>query len=106
MAYVAENIKAVEKQANGQQHYGESNQCVAAVKQFCRAPQTPLWSKGIQVKGNRNIQPGTAIATFTAPNGGYRGHAAIYMGQDNSGIQVLDQWVGRPFQPRTYHSFW
>ena len=46
------------------------------------------------------IAPGTAIATFDA-DGRYgnhtdgRSHAAIYLGQDASGIQVLDQWVGR-----------
>jgi len=104
MAYVAGNIKEVEKQANGQRWYGESRHCVAAVKHFCRAPQTLHWRKGVQVKGNHSIQQGTAIATFTAPNNGYRGHAAIYMRQNNIGIQVLDQWddsIKGKFKPRT-----
>jgi len=59
---------------------------VAAVKHFCGAPQTLHWRKGIAVKGNLSIRKDTAIATFTAPNGGYRGHAAIYMGQDSNAI--------------------
>jgi len=40
MAYVASDIKAVEKLTNRTQHYGESKECVAAVKFFCGAPQT------------------------------------------------------------------
>lgn len=43
---------------------------------------------------------GTAIATFDE-QGRYindttgKSHAAIYLGQDPTGIQVLDQWVSR-----------
>jgi hypothetical protein len=37
---------------------------------------------GDQVKGNTNLEKGTAIATF-GPDGKYAGgHAAIYVGQD------------------------
>lgn len=43
------------------------------------------------VQGNFNLVPGTAIATFDA-NGHYNGHAAIYLGQDATGIKVVDQW--------------
>jgi len=93
MAYVADTEKAL-KAVGKQSHYGESKQCVAAVKHFCRAPQTLHWRKSIPVKGNHSIQKGTAIATFEAANGGYQGHAAIYMGQDGNAIQVLDQWDG------------
>jgi len=91
MAYVADTEEALEA-VGKQSHYGESRQCVAAVKYFCGAPQTLHWRKGIPVKGNHSIRKGTAIATFEAANGGYRGHAAIYMGQNKVGIQVLDQW--------------
>jgi len=103
MAYVAGDIKAVEKLANGTQHYGESKECVAAVKFFCGAPQTLHWTKGIRVKGNHSIRSGTAIATFTAPNDRYQGHAAIYVKQDGTALYVLDQWGGnleRKFSPR------
>jgi hypothetical protein len=34
------------------------------------------------------------IATFRE-NGRYEGHAAIYLGQDEHGIQVIDQWNER-----------
>jgi len=91
MAYVADTKEALEA-VGKQSYYCESKHCVAAVKKFCCAPETLQWRKGVLVKGNLNILPGTAIATFTAPNGGYRGHAAIYMGQDSNSIQVLDQW--------------
>ena len=46
------------------------------------------------------LRPGTAIATFD-PDGRYgnhtdgRSHAAIYLGQDATGIRVIDQWVRR-----------
>jgi len=90
VADTEEALKAVGKQS----HYGESRHCVAAVKYFCGAPQTLHWRKGVQVKGNQSILPDTAIVTFAAPNGGYRGHAAIYMGQDSNAIQALDQWDG------------
>jgi len=106
MAYVASiTIAVLKKKANGTQHYPTdgSRECVAVVRHFCNAPHTSLWVKGALVRGNTDIKPGTAIATFTAPNGGYRGHAAIYEGQDSSGIQVLDQWnnleTGK-FKPR------
>ncbi|OWK41897.1 hypothetical protein FRUB_03975 [Fimbriiglobus ruber] len=36
---------------------------------------------------------GTAIATFI--DGKYNGHAAIYLGQNAEGIQVVDQWAER-----------
>jgi len=96
-------LKQEQTLANGTQHYGESKECVAAVKWFCGAPQTLHWIKGVQVKGNHSILPGTAIATFTAANGGYQGHAAICVKQDSRALYVLDQWGGireRKFSPR------
>jgi len=99
MAYIAKNIEEVKKKANGLQYFGESKECVAAVKFFCKAPQTALWRKGILVKGNLSIQQGTAIATFTS-EGRYQGHAAIYVGQNASGLKVLDQWNAQKFHSR------
>ena len=81
------------------QYHGESNECVALVKQACGAPQTLLWKKGIQVKGN-SISRGTAIATFNSSNK-YEGHAAIYLSQNTTGISVIDQWNGHPSSKRT-----
>jgi nitrous oxide reductase accessory protein NosL len=44
------------------------------------------------------VPAGTAIATFV--DGKYpqnaKGHAAIYVGQNALGIQVLDQWDAKP----------
>ncbi|UJR08003.1 hypothetical protein I4U23_012281 [Adineta vaga] len=40
-----------------------------------------------------------AVATFS--NGIYSGHAAIYISQNNQGIQVWDQWRGHPVSQRT-----
>jgi hypothetical protein len=72
---------------------------VAYTQKAANMPRTVAWKRGELVKGNMTIAPGTAIATFDA-DGRYgnhtdgRSHAAIYLGQDASGIQVLDQWVG------------
>ena len=81
-----------------------SGQCVALVQQWCKSPDvapmplTCTWRKGILVKGNGGqIAVGTAIATFegdnnTRYNGGSFQHAALYLGQNQNGIQVIDQW--------------
>lgn len=69
-------------------------QCVSFVTTVC--PTIPVtttqWVKGVPVKGNTTIVEGTAIATFDA-QGNYRGHAAIYVGQNAEGIEVYDQWI-------------
>ena len=60
--------------------------------------------QGEQVEGATDIAPGTAIATFNF-NGAYGppdspggasgvSHTGIYLGQDSSGVQILDQWSG------------
>lgn len=84
-----------------------SGQCVA----LARAVQPALgpaatWTAGAAVQGNNSLQPGAVIATF---NGADRyanatdgsSHAAVYLGQDAHGIQVLDQWSGREAAVRT-----
>jgi hypothetical protein len=64
-------------------------------------------AKGDDVKkGVKSILSGTAIATFVNgkyPQTGSTGkHAAIYLGQDADGIQVLDQWASQGMVlPRT-----
>ena len=72
-------------------------QCVSFVTTVCPTLQvnTALWKKGALVKGNADILPGTAIATFNE-HGHYSGHAAIYDGQDKDGLNVYDQWVTPP----------
>jgi hypothetical protein len=71
---------------------------------------TTSWRRGVQVKNNRNIPYGTGIASFTngdryvGSNCGKPlpcGHVAIYVGQNSQGIQVWDQWSGKPVSNRT-----
>ncbi len=93
--------------ASGQSDYVASNpeqwagrpsvgtgECVPLVQQATGAPRSTQWRPGEQVQGNADISRGAAIATFDS-NGHYTGHAAIYLGQDSNGIQVIDQWNNR-----------
>jgi hypothetical protein len=67
---------------------------------------TANWACGAAVKGNTGLRPGTVIATFDK-SGSYSNatdgssHAAIYLGQNAEGMQVLDQWQGSPAAIRT-----
>jgi len=96
MPYVA-NITEVKTHLG--KHVGESQECVSAVKKLAHAPQTNLWKRGEWVKGKVTLDPGTAIATFDAA-GTYKGHGAIYIRQDITGIYVYDQWNGQPLHER------
>jgi hypothetical protein len=75
-----------------------NTECVEFVRQVTGAPHTTSWSRGQRVKGAAigSIQRGTAIATFddngNYPTDGQGRHAAIFLGKNDSGIQVLDQW--------------
>jgi hypothetical protein len=59
---------------------------------------------GRKSKNRESDQTGSVVATFD-PNGRYgnhidgRSHAAIYLGRNAAGIQVLDQWNGHAVQP-------
>ena len=71
-------------------------QCVSFVKKVCPTlPLTSNWSKGLHVRDNVAIAPGTVIATFNKA-GKYEGHAAIYVSQTSLGINVYDQYVTPP----------
>lgn len=84
-----------------------SGQCVA----LARAVQpnlgpTSSWRAGEKVEGNTTLQPGTVIATFNGANRYANAtdgssHAAVYLGQNAKGVQVLDQWVGKGAAVRT-----
>ncbi len=75
--------------------------CVSLIKRCSGAPTTESWYPGEKVLDS-SIPPGTVIATFD--NGRYPNrtghHAAIYIGQDDRGIWVWDQWVGKPVHKR------
>ena len=70
-----------------------NGECVTLVKKAAGiAATTRDWKPGAAVKG-ATIKEGTAIATFV--KGRYTGHAALYLGQNADGIQVVDQWAVR-----------
>ncbi len=54
-----------------------------------------MWKKGVPVKGAKNIIAGTVIATFNGANK-YEGHAAIYVSQNQDGINIYDQYRTPP----------
>ncbi len=91
--YYAPLPEAFEDEVVGDGH------CVKFVQVAAAAPRTAEWRPGTKVRGNPDMVPGTAIATFEA-DGIYTSqsgnHAAIYVDQDETGIWVYDQWRGQP----------
>jgi len=77
----------------------KKTECVAFVQAVIAGiPSTTQWKEGKKVQGEVTLAPGTAIATFVDgkyPGPGKDKHAAIYLGQDTTGIQVLDQWASQ-----------
>ena len=73
-------------------------QCVSFLKATIPAlsgKTTLMWIKGDDVTKGTDLDSGTAIATFVNgkyPQSGAR-HAAVYLSQNEVGIQVLDQWA-------------
>jgi hypothetical protein len=67
-------------------------ECVSLVKKYTAAPQTSKWIMGKTVRG-ATVAEGTVIATFFDGKK-YQGHAAFYLGQDNDGILVVEQYKG------------
>jgi hypothetical protein len=82
-----------------------TGQCVALVQATSNVGLTASWVPGAQVQGNTNLAPGTVIATFgsggTYTNTVGQSHAAIYLGQNEQGIQVMDQWANKAASYRT-----
>lgn len=81
-----------------------NGECVALAQATSNVGHTSTWVPGERVQGATDIAPGTVIATF-GENGTYtntpgQSHTAIYLGQDDRGIQVVDQWVGQPAHVR------
>lgn len=79
-----------------------SHQCVALVQHHTNAGHTSRWKQGELVRGNAKIAKGTAVATFENgkyPNKPKGNHAALYVGQNATGIIVMDQWKGDPNKP-------
>ena len=84
-----------------------SGQCVALVQSANPGiGPTRTWRCGAPVQGNMELRPGTAIATFNSADRYANAmdgssHAAIYLGQNERGIQVMDQWAGSAAAVRT-----
>lgn len=74
-------------------------ECAAGVQYVFAKAKKPLgrtrtWREGAKVKGNKDIRPGTAIASFR--NGTYQNdHAAIFVKETREGLVVWDQWKGK-----------
>lgn len=83
---------------------GESEQCVALVKEAAGVGHTSSWKPGPAPSAATPV--GTPIATFGS-GGKYenipgRSHAAIFLGMNQDGsIRVLDQWKGHAASERT-----
>jgi hypothetical protein len=92
-----------------------NGECVTACKKFSglEGTSTSQWRAGPQVTTDKDIKPGTAIATFDSngryPKGDQPKNSGIYLGRGTNGsIWILDQWPARsgtgqkdhPPQPR------
>ena len=75
-----------------------NGQCAVLVQSLTGAPLTRYWRKGKTVRGLLTLSVGTAIATFDKtgkyPNKSFGNHAALYLKQDDTGIWVVEQYVG------------
>ena len=95
--YLAEIPEAFVGEVVGDGH------CAKFVQAAAGTPRTADWRAGAKVRGNPDLAPGTAIATFEV-DGTYTSrtgnHAAIYLGQDEAGLWVYDQWRGQPVHHR------
>lgn len=73
-----------------------TKECVALIRKFtCAVGPTNVWKEGESVLGNRDIKPGTAIATFVKgvyPSLSHGNHAAYFIEQAVDGFWVIDQW--------------
>lgn len=95
--------KTLEETYSGKEYVSSmtgKTECVAFVQMTVAGMvQTGLWKEGTKMSTEqKNLPAGTAIATFVDgkyPGPGQPKHAAIYLGQDADGIQVLDQWAAQ-----------
>jgi hypothetical protein len=91
-----------------------NTECVTFIQQATGAPVTKTWKQGQKIrKGDHSVPVGTVIATFVDGHystlGRSNQHAAVYLGQDEQGIWVLNQHNGTkkvvveriPWMPRS-----
>lgn len=77
--------------------------CVALVRFYGNVPQHAAWKQGERVLDNKNVRPGTAIATFVKgryPSLDKGNHAAFFLRHDapGKGFWVVDQWKDKTGQ--------
>lgn len=98
------SFRASEPAAYAGQVIGNGH-CVAYVHLTAGTPHTSRWRRGEWVRGAETVREGTVIATF-GPDGEYTNrtdgssHAAVLVLRQDNGLQVWDQWVGRPVDLR------
>ena len=94
-SFICKNAAEYQSSSVGNGH------CVALIQSCSNTPRTALWRPGRKVV-NSTLQTGTVIATFD--NGRYPNthghHAAIFINQDERGIWVWDQWLGKSVHRR------
>ncbi|MFM8330329.1 MAG: BPSL0067 family protein, partial [Candidatus Methylumidiphilus sp.] len=96
IAHVLDNAAGYEGDPVYKNSKGDA-QCVELLKQTLNAPRTSEWEQGDNITKGITLTEGTAIATFVDgkyPNNSTGQHAAIYLGQNERGIIVLEQYKG------------
>jgi hypothetical protein len=83
----------------------DNGHCVRYLQVAAKVPHTSTWRRGERVRDAVDIEPGTAIATFSA-DGKYendttgKSHAAFFLAKQDDGLLCSDQWVGQPVHER------
>jgi len=115
--------EAAQAIASGGTSIGVNQECASLTKALTPGiGAASTWTQGNIVQGNMSIPVGAPIATFNFTSsyatgsglgygpvyspGGTSGssHTGIYMGQDATGLFILEQWNGQP--PRIAHYLW
>ncbi|NHZ61197.1 BPSL0067 family protein [Massilia genomosp. 1] len=92
----------------GKKLYGDGN-CALMVQHYAKLPHSSMWRAGAPVLEQKNIWPGTAIATFENgryPNHAHNNHVAFFLkfGQANPDgtwktFFIVEQFKGHGRQP-------
>lgn len=73
-----------------------TKECVALIQHYLpEVGPSSGWTEGVAVLGNKNLDAGTAIATFVNgryPNHRHGNHAAFFVAEGVDGFWVMDQW--------------
>ena len=113
MSFIA-NLKSIEENFDGKNIVVGNGHCAIFVQSVVGVGGTSNWRQGIKVAGNV-ITPGTVIATF---GGGkyrnyyglskeqqilYGSHAGIYVGENEKGIEMWQQYVSKGVHKQQYY---